>query len=213
MSSENPKELVRNGVIPVRSAKAASNLVDLSKYYTASLDDDWLVSRGANLVPLPKGIQSFASTDFDVRGLIQLAGLNLLREASEGDYYPERVDGISVHLRGRRIQFLHATSWKADEGQEIGEYVVHYANGQTRHIPIRFMESLKDWWAHEGENDPTDAEIAWTDRNEAARRTGGTNMLFKYTWENPLPDVEINTIDYLSHMTTASPFLVAITIE
>jgi hypothetical protein len=55
---------------------------------------------------------------------------------------------------------------------------------------------------------PTDAEIAW--HGSHAR---SSISLFKYTWTNPLPNVAIDTIDFVSAMTRAAPFLVAITCE
>jgi hypothetical protein len=37
--------------------------------------------------------------------------------------------------------------------------------------------------------------------------------LIRYTWDNPLPDEEITTIDFLSDVVEAAPQLMAITIE
>ena len=37
--------------------------------------------------------------------------------------------------------------------------------------------------------------------------------LFRVTWDNPSPDVEIRTLDFVSLMRVAAPFLVAITVE
>ncbi len=37
--------------------------------------------------------------------------------------------------------------------------------------------------------------------------------LFKTTWKNPRPDVQVKSIDYISKMTNCAPFLVAITVE
>lgn len=212
------EELKRNGVIPPRSAEAGPEQVDLSNYYTAALQDDWLVTAGANLAPVPTGLQTFAGTTFDVRGLIQLAGQNLYKEtemegAERDAYYPEAVEGIAVGQKAARLQFLHATCWKADPGTEIGAYTVHYADGEAVRIPLKYMHSLKDWWIRPGEEDVTDAEIAWAGQSEAARRMYGSNLLFKYTWENPRPEVEVAALDFFSTMTTASPFLIALTVE
>jgi hypothetical protein len=54
--------------------------------------------------------------------------------------------------------------------------------------------------------------IAWVGGNIATefRRPMG---LFRTSWENPLPDVTITSIDYVSAMGQAAPFLVAITAE
>lgn len=210
--------LKRDGVIPARNSQARTKLIDLSEYYTASLDDDWLVTAGANLQPLPKGIQTFAGTAFDVRGVIQLAG-TLLYEESEMDeaekkaYYPRAVKGIRVQQKGDRIYFLHAASWWADANEKIGEYVIHYASGDIKTVPILYLHSLRDWWTTPGDPLPKYAETAWKGQNEATKKVGSNIVLFKYTWENPLPEIRIRTIDFISAETAASPYLIAITID
>ena len=55
---------------------------------------------------------------------------------------------------------------------------------------------------------PSQAEIAW---HGSHTRSGVS--LFRYTWDNPLPQVAIDRIDFLSAMTKAAPFLVAVTCE
>jgi hypothetical protein len=42
---------------------------------------------------------------------------------------------------------------------------------------------------------------------------GLTTHLLKYTWENPRPEVEITTIDMVSDLIEAGPFLVAVTVD
>ena len=42
---------------------------------------------------------------------------------------------------------------------------------------------------------------------------GLTTQLIRYTWENPLPEVKMSTIDFVSDLIEAGPFLVAITVE
>jgi hypothetical protein len=210
--------LKRDGVIPPRDPKTPKNSINLSDYYTASLDDDWLVSAGANLQPLPKGIQTFAGVKFDVRGLIQLAGKNLymhseLDDDRKKEYYPEAVKNIKVRLKGQKIHFLHSSSWGADEGEKVGTYVIHYENGEIREIPILYLRSLRDWWTAPKDPVPQNAEIAWKGRNEPAKKAGCDICIFKYTWVNPLPDVKITAIDFMSSMTTASPYLIAFTME
>jgi len=218
--ANNPaKEILkRDGLIPKRGSLVRPNLIDLSTYYTAALDDDWLVTAGANLQPLPKGVQTFVGVDFDVRGLIQLAGLNLydeseMDEAEKKAYYPITVENIKVQQKGQKIHFLHASSWWANENEKIGEYVIHYENGEIKNIPILYLQSLRDWWTAPGDPTPKNAEVAWKGQNEATKAVGSNILIFKYTWLNPLPDTKINTIDFVSTMTTASPYLIAITIE
>jgi hypothetical protein len=208
-----PDEFYRGGVIPERDPRASASLVDLSGRYTAPLDNDWLVSTGVNLGGLPKGIQTFAGVKFDVRGIVQLASTELLAQSALSDdekarQYPRSVRGIPVRLRARRLHFLQASAWGAGDGEKVGEYVVHYADGQQRPIPLLYQRSLIDWWVKNATDKPTDAEIAWHGSHTRSRIS-----LFKYTWTNPRPDVAIDTIDFVSAMTRAAPFLVAITCE
>ena len=210
--------LKRDGIIPDRDKQVSPNLIDLSNYYTASLDDDWLVTAGANLQPLPKGIQTFTGVEFDVRGLIQLAGLNLykeseLDESGKKEHYPNAVENIKIQLKGQKIHFLHSTSWSANENEKIGEYVVHYENGEIKHIPINYLQSLRDWFTAPNDPLPINADIAWKGQNETTKKLGLNILIFKYTWENPLSNIEISAIDFVSSITTASPYLIAITIE
>jgi hypothetical protein len=213
-----PEQLRRDGVIPARSAAATPNQIDLSSHYTASLDDDWLVSAGANLEPLPKGLQTFGGTTFDVRGLIQLSGTKELQAAGyqSGDphpYYPDAVNGIAVGATAQRIHFFHASSWSDDDGVEIGDYVVHYADGTTATIPILYLRALRDWWLEPGGAMPTDAAVAWTGQNGATAKRGFQVVLFDYEWTNPQPGVSIDAMDFVSAQAAASPFLIAVTLD
>jgi hypothetical protein len=214
----SPSPLKRDGVIPARSADASPNLVDLSSYYTASLDDDWMVSAGSNLQPLPKGIQTFAGTTFDVRGLIQLSGITLLQAAgidpaTPHPYYPDAVNGIAVHATAQRIDFLQAACWAAADGEKVGDYVVHYAGGAVSTIPILYLRSLRDWWTMPGDPMPTEATVAWEGQNEIAAKRGFQVAVFDFAWTNPQPGVQIDTMDFVSSMATSSPFLIAITLQ
>lgn len=201
-----PEHLIRK-----RSRQANQDLMDLSNYYTASLDDDWLGKPGANLAPLPKGVQAFAKAAFDVRGLVQLAGKGAIEET--GIDFPQAVKGIKINYKGRKLHFLHGTAWSAEEGAKIGEYVLHYENGQTKSIPIVYQRHVRDWWIQEGDPIPTDADIAWTGENEASHKLGYNVQLYRYTANNPLPNEEIKTIDFVSAMTESAPFLIGITVE
>jgi len=197
--------------IPNRSNQANHDMVDLSSYYTASLDDDWLGKEGSNLTSLPKGIQAFAQVAFDVRGLIQLKGSTTNKET--GLSLSREIKGIQIKYKGSKIHFLHGTSWSAREGQRIGMYVLNYENGQSVNIPILYQRQVTDWVAKQGDPIPTDADIAWTGENAASKKLGYNIRLYRYTVNNPYPDLEIQTIDFVSEMTKSAPFLVAITIE
>jgi len=54
--------------------------------------------------------------------------------------------------------------------------------------------------------------VVWTGENHSAP-DGPPIGVFKTTWVNPLPGVEIDRIDYQATMENSAPFLIAITLE
>jgi hypothetical protein len=213
---------VCNDIIP-RSEEASSNQVDLTNYYNASLDDDWFHHSGHDLHDVPKGLQVFKGVKFDVRGLIQLAG-GALSSAGAGSpsvgslwitglALPEELSGIKVNLKGRLVHFLHACAFSSEFGTKIGAYIMHYANGETKEAPIIYGKNVVDWWVWPNEENKTEVEQAWSGSNAATRRAGQKTQLLKYTWKNPLPDVEITSIDFITSLSNSAPFLIAVTLE
>jgi beta-galactosidase len=154
------------------------------------------------------GLQTFADVQFDVRGVVQLAGRHLWREG-----FPRRVTAIPVGQKCSRLYFLHATGWSVPEGTQIANFVVHYADGRRRFIPVLFGQDVDDWFGPvNGKSDHRNAVIAW-EETPSHRENARVHRLFKSTWVNPLPEAEITAIDYVSFMTDAAPFLIAISVE
>ncbi len=197
--------------IPARSRQANDELVDLTAHYTAALDDDWLGKPGASLAPMPKGVQVLADVAFDVRGLIQLAGQP--QSGTAGSGFPEAVTGIRVNRSGRRLHFLHAAVSGAEAGAEIGRYVLHYTDGRTQRVPLIYGRNIRDWWAGEGDPVVMTADVAWAGKNEASRGASQDLQICRHTINNPFPDEEIETIDFVSANAAAAPFLIALTVE
>jgi hypothetical protein len=197
--------------VPAREVSAPATLLDLSNYYNAALDETWHPGmQNNNLAALPTGLQTFAGVMFDVRGVVQLAGRRLWREG-----FPRRARGIPVGQKAARLHFLHATGWVVPDGTQIGNFVVHYRDGRRRFIPILFGQDVSDWF---GPAELTSqayrqgATVAWEEpvRGSASARS---HRLFKTAWANPFSETEIMSLDYVSAMTEAAPFLVAISVE
>jgi WD40 repeat protein/tRNA A-37 threonylcarbamoyl transferase component Bud32/tetratricopeptide (TPR) repeat protein len=187
--------------IPVRDLHAPRGLIDLSGFYNAALTENWHNRRneGNDLSELAQGLQTLAGIQFDVRGIVQLSGQALKTVEPE---YPQSVSGILVGQRCRRIHWLQATGWGVPDGLQVGSYIIHYADGQQREIPIVYGKDIRDWLGDQ-QSELDRASTAWK----------GTRRLVKSTWENPMPQTEIATIDFTSTMTAAAPFLIAITVE
>jgi hypothetical protein len=124
---------------PPRDPATPPELIDLSVFHNASLTIPWHPGpQGNHLASLPRGIQTFGGTGFDVRGLIQVMNGPLPGSLS----YPTRVSGIRIGLTARRLQFLHATmGGQPPEGARVGHYRVRYANGRTEELPISVQGS------------------------------------------------------------------------
>lgn len=216
--SQENEPLIRNWFYPERDVNADKRLIDLTNYYTAALDDDWLVSAGANLKRLPKGIRKLGDVTFDIRGIIQLGGLSLYEES---DYpveeqkikYPEMVNDIEINQKASKIYFLQASAWGEEKEKEIGQYIVHYRDNSTDTISIRYLDNIRDWWFAEGDEMPGNATQAWIGLNDITENRGMQISLFNYTWDNPQVEKIIRSIDFISAMTNAAPYLVAITLD
>jgi WD40 repeat protein/tetratricopeptide (TPR) repeat protein len=207
--------------IPPRDTSAGANLVDLSAYYNVATAEPlhplagFSAAGAENYSRLPTGLQRFAGVEFDVRGIIHLQSANSEANALQREY-PHAVTGIRIAQRAHKLHFLHGLGWVRSDpaGTPVAKYVIHFANGEQREVPFLLVEDAYDWHlSATRRNQPTgpQSKIAW-------RGPGGLGQdrelgLYMKTWENPLPDVEITHIDFISAMAEATPFLVALTLE
>jgi hypothetical protein len=203
--------------IPARDPKAAPQLADLTGKYNALLTEQWHpgtegISPGGNhLGSLPRGVQKLGGVEFDVRGVIQVTGT---QAELAGATFPDAQTGLKIGRKCKRLHFLHATGWVAEEGTTIGKYVLHYAGGEQATLNIVYGVDARDWWASTGEpKEAKSATIAWSGSSPAADAAGTSLRLFKRTYDNPKPDLLIETVDLVSSQADSAPFLVALTTE
>ena len=207
-TAEKPKEIPPRSSIPHRDPHLKAGLVDLSRFYNAALDEDWFLELGSNLAALPRGRAAIlAGVEFDLRGLIQVSSQMLKATCPK---FPERVRGIPISRKCRRLHFLQAALCLEADGAPIGSYVLHFADGQQREVPIAYGHDLREWcFDYDPVREIRRAVVAWTGRNAGQHPV----RLYKSTWENPLPDTEIVSMDFASAMTDSAPFLIALTTE
>jgi len=131
-----------------------------------------------------------------------------------GGRFPKEVVGIPANRKATSIHFLQGTAWDALYGTVIGRYRVNYVNGKSREAKIIFGRTVRDWWFPPTQPQLTmGAAVAWQGSNPASRQLGMAVRVYKFTWINPLPDVEIKSIDFESTMEKPAPFLLAVTLE
>jgi hypothetical protein len=161
---------------------------------------------------LPAGTVALHGNPFDVRGLIQLAAHREI-----GSVYPDEATGIPVGRQCKRIHFLHgASEVRAAAGTQVAAYVFHYADGTRAELPVVFGRDVADWWGNSnGLVTASEASEAWTGTNPAiaGMPPGGYIRLFLSTRDNPFPQKQIATIDFVSARVKAAPFVVAISLE
>jgi hypothetical protein len=200
--------------------------IPLKRWLNAGLTDSLGGSadtNGNNLSELPRGVHIFGGVPFDVEGRAQLMGRKLLETNAA---FPVRARNLEIARKCRRIHLLHGASGITPEmaGAEIARLVVHYADGSQARIPIVAGGNVLDWWgpiyeteAGENARNPSAAgsELAWAGGNPwiAQEKPEQALRLYKSTFENPRPGVEISAIDYVSTVTDAAPFLLGLTVE
>ncbi len=117
---------------------------------------------------------------------------------------PEAVRGIAIGARFDTLHILHSTmfgnAFGADDGTEIGVYVVHYADRTEERIPIIYGEDVRDWWRSGDPANPSRGKLAWAGRNEAAGEEDEIR-LFASRWKNPHPEKRVLAIDFESKNT------------
>jgi hypothetical protein len=195
----------------LRDKQAKPGEINLVKYYNAMFTQSWHGGTNNNLASLPTGLQKFAGVEFDVRGIVQLGS-----KAPSVKKFPAEVTDIKIHQKCRTVNFLHAVAMGAvsDEGKTVGSYIVHFATNRMRaDIPINYGEDVRDWHVLPKEAPAPELTVAWSGTNAGSNPAIRSVRLFKTTWTNIAPDIEIESVDYVSAMGSAAPFLVAITTE
>ena len=167
---------------------------------------------GLDLKELPRGEQELGGVKFRiVDALMQLGSRRMSKR-------PQRFEGIRVGTTFTRLHILHGTGFAdrgIEEGTEIGRYVVRYEDRTEEQIPIVYGENVRDWWRNNDLRPVSCAEVAWIGRNAFTRRISKAVMvrLYSANWDNLHPDKKVVSIDYISAMTAAAPFCVAMTVE
>jgi hypothetical protein len=204
-SSESPLQ-----PFPPRDPLTPPNLIDLAAHYNASLNEDWHGQiSGNDLARLPQGVVRLGDVDFDIRGIVQVAG-----NEGPAQRFPRQIQGIRVDQHCRQLHFLHGSGWNATRGAFIGQYIVRYEDDTVEVIPLTFGRNIEDWWfAPQDPAKVSEADVVWTGANRASLSLDRGTRLYKYSWTNPHPALRVKSIDFLSGMTDSAPFLIAITAE
>jgi beta-galactosidase len=135
---------------------------------------------------------------------------------------PAAVTGLPVSGKADSLFFLHTfkrtRNWNAPPRGDrtppvLFKYVVHYADGTSAEVPVRYGEGA-DNWVQEDPLGLKGAVVAWAAPfpNDTSGRQA---VLYQMQWDNPKPDVAIQSVDMTYDESTNGqygvPVLLAIT--
>ena len=199
--------------IPTRDLTAGPNQIDLTEVYNASIDEAWqptenLEGLGQDLMEFPVGLRKWDGVLFDARGVIQLC-------SSHPDWFqfPQSIE-IPVNNHFSRFHVLHSVAYVEREGVSVGAFQLSYSDGQQQEIEIQYGRDVRDWWI--GRDSKLNVEhgtVVWTARRLSASLATEKVRLFRTTYENPRPEIDIVSVNFISKKMQSAPFFLAMTIE
>jgi WD40 repeat protein len=217
-----PDPAAESLVVPDDPAPAEKDFafIDLQPQANLKVDDKFWI-------PLPKGEQTRGGIPLQVgERFIQLGATYIQAPPNQQPRtMPDKVEHIKVGRAFEKLHILHATDhggnrkdgdpgFVADD-TPIGEYTVHYEDGDKEAIPVVYGQDVRDWWF--GSEGVRRGKVAWEAETALAAKPTGVRItlrLYLTTWKNPKPARKVDHIDYSRRKdTAASPFCVAMTAE
>lgn len=230
-------ELVAMSRIPMeerlreRPATASSELLDLRPWCNARIEDPWIFAEwGQELKSfedsLENGLLRHDGVAFDAAGLIQLNG-RLMPEPNgpshpytygyRDPHYPEKVEGIAAGQSFHRLHLLGGVLFDSPAGTEVARLKFIRAgeapSSMMRWIYGRDVAGLYFRRNQGVDHDLEGARVAWTGVSDLPFLADFGARLFHLTWDNPMPDVVVEKMDFYHGDQASAPFLLAITVE
>jgi serine/threonine protein kinase len=201
------------GKIKPRHPDTPSELLDLSPYYNASLNERWYPGPEANtLAALPQGVQTLGGVPFDIRGIVQFSGAEIRSYGALA--YPMGLNELPVDRWVQRLHLLGGAISEVTDGREVARVRVYYFNGESQEMPWVYGREVRALWQPADLlPGPEEAAPVWSGQNSATQERDLELRLYKVTWENPYPQNEVMGIEFLSGAANSAPFLVAVTVE
>lgn len=185
--------------------------VDLSRHVVTAWST---VKPGSSWDAVPKGRQVVGDVPFEFAGLVEVAGTGGLEYNRD---HPTRANAIRVGRPVAALHLLHGAGFAVPDRTTIARLVLHYANGQSRELPIRYGEHVRNWW--DEPNDESDAvldaqtRVGWTGRSPETDAFKVGLRLFHTRFANPLPDQVVESVDLVSTLSRCSEVLLGLTVE
>jgi serine/threonine protein kinase len=189
-------------LIPPRPSGLRGQLIDLSAFYNGRLNHYFREDNEQGRLNFVAQVQQQAGMEFDLRGYLSAYG----KGAESWGRVPGETSFVAIPIRQTfsRLHVITCALYSDGPGTRAGAYIFHFANGQTVEWPIIAFQNI----GSDAGATPLSQGLSIT--------TDGTNRkynFYKATWENPFPDVEVTSVDFVSAMSRAAPRLFAMTVE
>jgi hypothetical protein len=199
----------QTGKVSGRPDLARFHAVDLQAHANQKRVDDFPTLKnlaGNNLAALAAGKHELLGIAFQVGDGVLHLGSTLLKGL------PEKIE-IKIGKKFNTLHVLHAAAYAVDEGKvPIATYTFHYEDGKSQTIAVVNEKDVASFWKRPGVSEPTTAREAWVGPNDYVKKVGAEIRLVVSSWENPRPGSTVLRIDFVSAMTKAAPFCVAMTV-
>ena len=167
-----------------------------------------------DLSSLPTARQWLANVPFEIPAKGTQCTV-LARNEDPNPALPNRAWQIPVAAKVKGLAFLHTCERPATFTRHIydrrkvnpgtlGSYVIYLADGREVVVPLRWNKEIADWNSQLG---PALAETAWQGKTKG----GAQIRLSVFRWQNPYPDVAVESIDFVSGADKVRPVLIAAT--
>jgi hypothetical protein len=207
-----------------QDAKDTTNefTISLKKYINCKLTDplaDTPDQKDHTLSELPAGVHTYGGVPFDVQGVVQLNGPSVQTGAK---LWPLEVPDIAVGHICKKLHLLHGAFNIVAPSANItfAKMVLHYADGSSAELELTGgVHALRCVDAQIPEEfellQAPQTELAWMGSNAYLKKNNSSVLLHLYrtTLDNPRPETEVKSIDYLSTMVNPGPFMAGLTVE
>lgn len=189
--------LKRSGISMTSFAGGSITPIDLTPYYDKP-SASW--TSGSEWRDTPRGPVVLGGVPFELNGLLRLTGRSA---KNDNKGYREEVKGIAVNRKFARLHVLHIVSYNTSQESPYARITLRYADDSTTSWLMTYGQHGRDWHRPKHEypsalGDPN-SKVVW--RGEYSN--GRTLRLFKTTFTNPKPELEVTAIDLSSE--NASP--------
>lgn len=161
---------------------------------------------------VPRGVKEFGGVPFKIDGLLPVTGMEDVRH---GELHPTRIADIPVRCRAAQLHLLHGVDGEDKDGVPFAKLVLHYGDGEERFIRLAHGVQARGWPkvkhpTPEGVVDP-DSQIVLSSPVDDSERGRSGLRLYHSVLRNPLPELEIVRIEFVSLFSQATPFIAGLT--